>query len=396
MRVHRPGLLGALLGLAGLLAGDFLTVRPNRLAPGEALSLFQALVPWQWSLLLAGFALLALSSLGEDPPAGRGPSFRAVAGLVLVPVLCLGLLACQGMAATASLDSANPFMRASMGQALWLALLGLLIAFTDALRRASWVDPWKSGLARGMVLAGFAAGLGLLIASGGLAELSLAKEFLGRERRFFMELQAHLFITGVSVASAALVGLPLGVMAYKWTRVRNAAFSVLNIVQTIPSLALFGLLIAPLAWLSAALPWLREAGVRGIGWAPAVIALGLYALLPIVRNTFAGFERVSPEVIEAGRGMGMSRMTLFFKVELPVASPIILNGLRIAGVQNMGNTAVAALIGAGGFGVFIFQGLGQAAIDLVMLGAVPTILLAVALDLLFQTLTRILTPRGLE
>jgi osmoprotectant transport system permease protein len=228
-----------------------------------------------------------------------------------------------------------------------------------------------------------------------LSQLSLVQEFAGRSHRFFMELQAHLFITGLSVGSAALIGLPLGMVAHKIPRLGAGTFSVLNIVQTIPSLALFGLLIAPLAWLSAELPWLRDVGVRGIGWAPAVIALGLYALLPIVRNTYAGFARVEPAVIEAGRGMGMGPLTLFFRVELPVASPIILNGLRIAGVQIMGNTAVAALIGAGGFGVFIFQGLGQAAIDLVLLGAVPTILLAVLLDWGFQLLTRLLTPGGL-
>jgi osmoprotectant transport system permease protein len=389
------GLLGAATALASLLAADFVVVRPNRLAPGEPLSLFEALPAWAWVSLLAGCLLFALCSLGDDPPAGRPPCARAVLGFVLAPVTALGLLAGQGFAASAAADPAAPFLRVSMGPALWLALLGLFLAFTDFLRRAVWPWRWRTSLARSAVGLGFAAGLAALAGSGMLDELSLAKEYAGHARRFFVELRAHLFITGVSVGSAAALGLPLGVLAFKWRRLRDPAFAVLNIVQTIPSLALFGLLIAPLAWLAANAPWLREAGVRGVGWTPAVIALCLYALLPIARNTFAGFQGVSPDVLEAGRGMGMGRLQLFFRVELPLASPIILNGLRIAGVQNMGNTAVAALIGAGGFGVFIFQGLGQAAIDLVMLGAVPTILLAVALDLAFQLLTRAATPRGL-
>jgi osmoprotectant transport system permease protein len=391
--LSRVGLFGALLGLASLLFADFAVIRPNRLAPGEGASVFALLCGWQWGLLLAGFAALGVASL-----TGREKEWTTPAriGFVFTPLLCLGLVAAQGHAASASLDPANPFMRVSVGAAFWLALLGLFVAFTDFSARIGRTGARWAVLLRGLVLVGFGGGLAGLLISGGLDELSLAREYVGRSHRFFIELRSHLMITGLSVGSAAVLGLPLGVVAYKWKRLRAGAFSVLNIVQTIPSLALFGLLIAPLAWLSTEVPLLREFGVRGIGWAPAVIALCLYALLPIVRNTFAGFERIEPAVIEAGRGMGMGRLQLFVQVELPVASPIILNGLRIAGVQNMGNTAVAALIGAGGFGVFIFQGLGQSAIDLVMLGAVPTILLAVGLDLIFQLLTRLATPRGLR
>jgi osmoprotectant transport system permease protein len=360
---------------------------------------FQALETWQWSLLLAGFALLGLCCLGgRAVAASRAAKTANVLGATLPPVLVLGLLAGLGHAAVSHLDPTNPFMRVSVGSAFWLAVLGLFVAFTDFSRRAR--SEGRGGVSAAFVRAGlvlvFLAGFVLLVEYGGLGALSLAREYEARSHRFFVEMQAHLVITGVSVGSAAVVGLPLGVLLHKWRRVRAASFSVLNMVQTIPSLALFGLLIAPLAWLSTQAPWLRDLGVRGIGWLPAVIALGLYALLPIVRNTYAGFERLEPEVVEAGRGMGMGRLQLFFTVELPVASPIILNGLRIAGVQIMGNTAVAALIGAGGFGVFIFQGLGQSAIDLIMLGAVPTIVLAVVLDLLFQVLTRALTPRGLR
>jgi osmoprotectant transport system permease protein len=382
--VSRPGLAGAAVGLAGFALAGFVVVRPNRLAPGEPMGVFQVLPAWQWGLFLAGFALLVLLCFR---PSRRG----AAVGTALPPAMVLALLWSQGVAASRLAAAAGEFARASLGASLWLAILGLFIVFTDMAARLK-PGPWAKAALSG----GFIGGLALLAAGGVLDELSLALEFAAREERFFSELRGHLFITGLSVGLSGLIGLPIGLLVFKRARMRTSAFSLLNIVQTIPSLALFGLLIAPLAWLSSQWALLRGLGVRGIGWAPAVIALTLYALLPIVRNTFSGFAAVDKGVLEAGRGMGMGKAQMFFKVELPLAAPIILNGLRIASVQNIGNTAVAALIGAGGFGVFIFQGLGQAAIDLVLLGAVPTILLAVLADHLFQLVIRALSPEGLS
>ncbi|MDR9441029.1 MAG: ABC transporter permease, partial [Halomonas sp.] len=176
--------------------------------------------------------------------------------------------------------------------------------------------------------------------------------------------------------------------------VQKAGFGVLNFLQTIPSIALFGLLLAPLAWLSANVDWLAALGVSGIGWAPALLALVGYSLLPMVRNTFVALEAVEPAVIDAARGMGMSRGQVFRQVRLPLALPLILEGIRITTIQAIGLTAVAALIGAGGLGTFIFQGLGQAAMDLVLLGALPILVLALFVDALLGALTEILRPGG--
>ena len=161
---------------------------------------------------------------------------------------------------------------------------------------------------------------------------------------------------------------------------------MLNLLQTIPSIALFGLLIVPLSALAAAVPALAALGVGGIGPAPAIIALILYALLPVVRNTVAGSPGSMPAVVDAARGMGMTRRQLFWQVELPLASPLLLAGLRIVTVQAIGLAVVAALIGAGGLGSFVFEGLGQYAADLVLLGALPAIVLALAADFLLQIL----------
>ena len=153
--------------------------------------------------------------------------------------------------------------------------------------------------------------------------------------------------------------------------------------------------MAPLGALAAALPALAAIGVRGIGTAPAVIALFLYSLLPIVANTVVGLARVAPATVDAAHGMGLTAWQTLRQVELPLALPTILTGVRIVLVQNIGLVTIAALIGAGGFGAFVFQGIGQTAIDLVLLGAIPTVALAfsasVVLDSLID-LTRRVAP----
>jgi osmoprotectant transport system permease protein len=171
-------------------------------------------------------------------------------------------------------------------------------------------------------------------------------------------------------------------------------FFLANIVQAIPSLALFGLLIAPLSALSFAYPALREVGIRGVGAAPAVIALTVYSLLPVVQNTYTALRNVDRGVIDSGFGMGMSKWQVFRKVEAPLAAPLVLEGVRTASVQAVGLTAVAALIGAGGLGWFVFRGIGQAAPDLIILGAIPIIALALVVDAIMRGLVRLGTPRG--
>ena len=133
----------------------------------------------------------------------------------------------------------------------------------------------------------------------------------------------------------------------------------MSFLQTIPSLAVFGLLIAPLSALSSALPFLQDLGIRGIGWAPALLALIAYSLLPMVRNTFVAITEVPESLADAARGMGMNEHQVFYQLKLPLALPVMIEGVRITTIQAIGLTAVAALIGAGGFGGFIFQGLGR-------------------------------------
>ena len=164
----------------------------------------------------------------------------------------------------------------------------------------------------------------------------------------------------------------------------------INLIQTIPGIALFGMLMAPLGALAAAVPLAAQLGIRGIGAAPAVVALFLYSLLPIVANTVAGLRRVPRATIDAAQGMGMTGAQVLTRIELPLALPVILTGVRIVLVQNIGMVTVAALIGGGGLGTFVFQGIGQTAIDLVLLGAIPIVALAFSAAVLLDALVEVM------
>ena len=200
----------------------------------------------------------------------------------------------------------------------------------------------------------------------------------------------HLQIVLLSIVPAVAMGVPLAWAMARTPRLRQALFPVLNVIQTIPSIALFGLLMAPLAWAAAQAPVLGQMGISGVGLAPAVLALLLYALLPIVRSTLAGLEQVPVAATTSARAMGMAPWQVLWHVELPLALPVLLVGLRTAVVQTTGLAAVTALVGAGGLGSIMFDGLFSAANELVMLGVLPIVLLAVLADALFKALAALL------
>jgi len=194
-------------------------------------------------------------------------------------------------------------------------------------------------------------------------------------------LAQHVALVAISTGAAITLGIPLGVLATRHRRLERAVIGAANVVQTIPSLALFGFLI-PLPLLG------------GIGARTAIVALTLYALLPIVRNTHAGIRGIDPALREAGRGMGMTDLQLLTRVELPLASGVILAGVRVATVVSVGIATIAAAIGAGGLGVYIFQGLAMVDDTVILAGAVPAALLALAADGLLGLAERRLTPPG--
>lgn len=190
----------------------------------------------------------------------------------------------------------------------------------------------------------------------------------------------HLFLTGTAVAAACLLGIPLGISASRRPRLSAAALATSGVMQTIPSIALLAFMLP----------------VFGIGTVPAIVALFLYGLLPILRNTVAGLRGISPQLIEVGRGLGMKPLQLLWRVELPLAAPVILAGIRTATVINIGTATLAAFIGAGGLGDPIVTGLTVTDTNLILCGALPAAALAVVVDAALGGVERFATPRGLR
>jgi osmoprotectant transport system permease protein len=190
----------------------------------------------------------------------------------------------------------------------------------------------------------------------------------------------HLSLVAISTGVAILVGIPLGIILSRRPQLQRWILGFTNVVQTIPSLALFGFLIP--------IPV-----VGGIGARTAIAALILYALLPIVRNTYVGITEVDAAVREAGHGMGMTDWQLLTQVELPLASSVILSGVRVATVISVGVATIAAAIGAGGLGVFIFRGVAVVDNQLILAGAVPAALMALAIDFGLGWLERLLSVK---
>jgi osmoprotectant transport system permease protein len=189
----------------------------------------------------------------------------------------------------------------------------------------------------------------------------------------------HLWLVGVSTLLAVLIGIPLGILITRWPALNKPVLGGANIIQTIPSLALFGFLL-PAPWIGARADRL------------AILALTLYALLPLIRNTFTGIKGVDPAITEAGRGMGMTDRQILFQVELPLALSVIVAGIRVAAVISVGLATIAAAIGAGGLGEYIFRGLAMVNDSVILAGAIPAAIMALLADFSLGLLEKRLSP----
>lgn len=370
------------IGAVAVALSGFVGFAPNRLVSGNPIPLWKA----AGALPAASIALLGTLILAASLAKPSKPVLYSAA--VSAALLLLVALTAAGQAARTLSLSATPASRISLAPAFWILVACAALAVGDALQRL------EARIATTAVaVIAITSGAALLAALGTFDALSIAREYESRHQEFSDALVRHMTLVGASVGGAVAIGFPLGVATAKRPRLEGPVFAILNTLQTIPSIALFGLLIVPLSALAAAMPWLGAFGIAGVGMAPAIIALVLYALLPAVRNTVAGLRSVDSSAINAGRGMGMSSSQILWQVELPLSSPVLLAGLRIVTVQAIGLAVVAALIGAGGLGTFVFEGLGQYAVDLVLLGALPAIFLALGADFILQIMTAVIRRR---
>lgn len=361
LALSAPGVLFAVLGLAALLV-PFMTIASNRIVAGDGIRVWDLAAP---AAIGPGVAAVIVGLvLGLPNKMTRMRLAGAVLGLA-------GLVWLLVQGAPALLQGAGDYARTSPAVGFWCLLGVFLLLVADALAGMAPGPVMRAGLLGTALVA-----LGAVLWSGVLSDLSILQEYASRRDAFAAATWRHLGLAFGSLATAVAIGFPLGILCHHRVRLRNATLPVLSFLQTIPSLAMFGLMIPILAWVGAAVPGAQAMGIAGIGFAPAFLALVLYSLLPVVGNTVAGLAAAPDAARDAARGMGMTPRQRLWRVELPLGLPIILTGLRIVLVQNIGLAVIAGLIGGGGFGMFVFQGLNQTATDLILLGALPTVALA--------------------
>ncbi|MGG5886551.1 ABC transporter permease subunit [Falsiroseomonas sp. HC035] len=365
------GLL-ALLVLAGLLL-PWLTVSPNRLLPGAPLGGFSA-TGWAGAVALAA---LALAVLPRVPP---------MIGAVLAVSAAILLLWATGDAAGRALEGMAPAARAGLGGGFWVALVAALVL--AASRAAALPLAGRAGLA---VLG--LGGLATLWLGGVFEPLSLMVEYRARQDAVHAALLRHVALAGGALLLALLVAVPLAWAGFRRPGAAGPVGAVLGAIQVVPAIALFAALIPLLAALLALAPALRGLGLGAIGPAPAVIATAGYLALPLWRAVLGGLVSANPAAVAAARAMGMTEGGITREVRLPLALPVFAGGLRVAVVQAIGLVTLGGLVGAGGLGALVFEGLAQFATDLMLLGALPIVLLALVADALTRSVEQILgTP----
>lgn len=381
-RVHAVGMTGAVLGLLALVTMPFVTFRSSRIQTGEPLSALDSLGPVWLAAIGALWLAMFVLSLRDD----RRPTFALARGLVSA-VSFLSTLGLTAVAAARLLADGPQFARVSVGMAAWVGIMASYMVVL-ASRRELAGRP-----VLGLTLSAIVPiGLLVMLATGALGDLGMLREYASTSERFWAEAGRHALFAGVSTTIATVAGVSLGILAFRRPAWRRPVFAVVSVFQTIPGLAMVGLLFGPLSWLGSNVGLFERLGVGGLGWAPVIVALTLYALLAIVRNTYAGLEAVPRETVDAAYGMGMTEWQVLRRVRVPLAMPALLGGVRTSTVQTIGNATLGAFVAAGTLGLFVFGGLSQQASDLIMLASLAIVAMALVTDGLLRTGQRLLVP----
>ncbi len=374
---------GGILGAVTTALVPGVAFNPNRIVEGRVMTLFGALGTWGW-VVLGLWCAAALFALSRVPERARGLVVTLLGGLA--PAVTLWRV---GVAA-ATFAAGSEVARTGLHVGFWIALFASYVVIFAG---TAWIE---SGLARGLLAYAPVAAAALLVVMGSLRDLGIAREYANDAQGFVDELRLHATYVLGSVAFGLASGVLLGVVTARRRRLEPPVFGVLNVLQVLPTLAFVGLLYPVLSSLSDSVPVLERLGVRGVGWAPVIIVLAAYAVYPIARNTHAALVSLDANVLDAARGMGMGRMRTLVEVELPLALPVVIAGLRTASVQTTAGAVVAGLVGGGGLGTYVFLGASETATDLILLGVLPIVALAVTFDRLAFGLQRVLQPWGVD
>lgn len=368
-------LLLSFLGTTAFLLMTLVNYKENRISQGTSYSSFQFLGGFALVLLGLWLILLGLSFYEAKN--------KNVLIFSVSVILLLALFWTLQQTAGLVIDG-DSSARISLSGGFYIQLFSiymLLSFYSDRIKDYQFVK-WV-GLAAIVLFFVF------FFANGSFDDFSLMKEYAIKKDQFYENLRMHAFLTFASVFTGSIIAIPLGFLAYAYNQWEGRVMTPLSIVQTIPSLSLFGILLVPLSGLGQ-LSFFEAIGVSGIGWTPAYVALTLYTLLPIARNTLTGFYSVDKNIIEASRGMGMSRTQILRKIELPLAFPVIFTGVRIAFIQTIGGAVLAGLVGGGGMGTFVFLGLGEASPDLILLGVLPIVFFTSLFDYVLRNIEKMI------
>lgn len=360
-------LTGALIGIVSSLIGPYIWFRPNRIVDGTAETAIGAFGFTGWLIVALWVATGALALVSP------GRVLGIVRALVVTAAITLAFAAAGGAAAEFAASS-GAVARTSLGGSFYVGLFGVFLS----LYAAAADTPHPAG--RALVWLAPLVAIAALAASGVLAELGIVREWLMTRDTFTREFRRHLSYALSATIGATLLGVPLGVLSARNRRAETVVMGTLNLGQVFPALAFVGIMMPVLGALGANVRPLGAIGVSGIGWAPVTIVLLVYALFPVTRNTLVAIRQLDPAVLDSARGMGMGRGRLLAEIELPLAFPVVLAGIRIALVQSTAGAIVAAFVGGGGLGAIMFFGLEQTSMDLVLVGVVPIVALALAFD----------------
>jgi osmoprotectant transport system permease protein len=359
------------LGLVAALAGpSWIALAPNRLLPGQPLTAAAAL----------GIGVLAIPALAAAAELAAWREAPALSVGLVLAAFAAALIG-TGVAAETLLQTRPPAARVMLASGFWVAMTGLVVLALDHARAGPrWLMPTAAAGLVAVALGSLELGL--------LDRLSLVMEYIRRREAVHAALLQHLGLALAALALATVLVVPLGWAALQRPKVEALADAVLGAVQVTPSIALFGLLIPLLAGLLAMAPTLRTLGIGAVGPAPAVIGAAVYVALPLLRGLVGGLRAADPGAIEAARALGFGEARTTLEVRIPLSLPILVGALRVATVQSIGLVTLGGLIGAGGLGALVFEGMAQFAADLILLGALPIVGLALAADLGLGALAR--------
>lgn len=364
---------------AAIYACDWLSIAPNRLLPGTGVSATIVFGP-AIHVLVALFLILSASS-------------RWIARLVSVQFelavwavgscLLLAMLPVMTGHVAAGLMSTRPALaRAALGGGFWVGYGLVFLIFLDSAHRMG--RGWLSLIPFSLVVAFLAVSTKF----GSFDHLSLAVEWHLRQAALHRAFLQHLNLSLSVVVIALCVSLPLGWLCFRYSRIAELLDAVFGLIQVTPAIALFGLLIPFLALLLHVMPSLRDFGFAAIGSFPAIVGISAYLTLPLMRGIASGLRNTDPAVVETAKAMGLGEWRTLLDVRLPLGRPVFVAALRVAVVQGISLVTLGGLIGAGGLGAIVFEGMGQFAPDLILLGALPIVVLGLIADRMFAMLEK--------